>query len=364
MRGACVQCERRGWLLERLGIRLDFRARDLACLWALLELPDRDLIDAVGGRRREELHEAYLTWTGTEQQVDAEIQTICMHNAAYPRRLRGDALAPQKLYLRGGLARLNEALEQTVVAVVGTRKATDYGMQTARAFSRGLASCGLTVVGGLGEGIASAVQSGVLEAGAKPLGVIAGSLRRCSPACCEPQYRRVLERGCAISEQPATPRPRTRSWWATAAERTLALISDFTIVVEAGEHPRELACARVAWTRGKHVACVPGRVSSPTSKGTNELLMQGARLVRDTQDALDILYGVGALQAQERRAEPQEIEPRLAKVLAGVARGRDTIEKLSDIDFEPGQLALALAELELTGMLVRGDGGRYVAGGA
>ncbi len=359
-----MQCERRCWLLERLGIRLDFRARDLACLWALLELPDRELIDAVGGRRREELHEAYATWEGNEQQADDEVESICMHDAAYPRCLRGDALAPQKLCVRGGLARLNEGLEQKVVAVVGTRKATDYGMQTARGLSRELASCGLTVVGGLGEGIAGAVQSGVLEAGAKPIGVLAGSLRRCSPACCEPQYRRVLERGCAVSEQPATLRPCTRSWWATAAERTMALLSDLTIVVEAGEHPRELACARVAWTRGKHVACVPGRVSSPASKGTNELLMHGARLVRDTQDVLDILYGVGGLQARERTAEPETIEPRLAKVLAGVAAGRDTIEKLSDIDFEPGQLALALAELELTGMLVRGDGGRYLAGGA
>jgi DNA processing protein len=363
MTGVCPQCERRGWLLEKLGVRLDFRARDLACLWSLLEIPDRDLIDAVGGRRREELHGAYGAWESADEAPDRDIQRICRHHAAYPACLRGDALAPQTLCLRGGFDRLREALTRKVVAVVGTRKATDYGMQAARDIARGLASCGLTVAGGMSEGIASAVQAGVLEAGAMPLAVLAGGLRRCSPVCCEPLYRRVVEEGCAISERAPAPPLRARSWWGPAADRTLALLSELTVVVEAAEHPRELACARVAWTRGKDVAAVPGRVSSPASRGTNELLMNGARLVRDTQDALDALYGIGRQRAKGPDAELGTLEPRLAKVLASVGGGKDTVEKLSEEDVEPGQLALALAELELKGLLVRGDGGRYVPGG-
>jgi DNA processing protein len=360
VKGTCPQCERRAWLFAKLGVRLDFRARDLTRLWDLLELADRDLIDAVGGRWRADLHAAYEAWKPVEGPADGDVQGICLHHPAYPQALRGDALAPRALSVRGGLGRLKEMLAQRVVAVVGTRRATDYGMELARELARGLASSGLTVAGGLGEGIANAVQAGVLEARARPLSVMAGSLRRCSPVWCAPLYRRVVEEGCAISEQQGSSSERCRAWRQAAGDRTLALLSELTIVVEAGEHPRELACARVAWTRGRHVAAVPGRVKSPASLGTNALLMSGARLVRDAQDALDVLYGVDARTASEPRIEQGTLEPRLAKVLEGIRRGDDTVAKLAARGAEPGGLALALAELELRGLLTRGDGARYV----
>lgn len=367
MKGVCPQCERHAWLLEKLGVRMDFRARDLTRLWSLLELSDSDLIDAVGGRRRGELHEAYKAWVGSEEPAEPDVERICRHHASYPACLRGDALAPVTLGVRGGLDRLHDTLARKVVAVVGTRRATDYGMELARELARGLASCGLTVASGMGEGIAGAVQAGVLEAGAMPLAVMAGSLERCSPVCWQPVYRRVVEEGCAISEQAVSGQTRERSWWRLAAERTLALLGELTIVVEAGEHPREIACARVAWTRGVHVAAVPGRVTSPASKGTNELLINGARLVRSAQDALDALYGVDVMRVSDKPSEQANaqavLEPRLGRVLADVGRGKDTVARLTEGDVEPGELALALAELELKGLLVRGDAGRYVACG-
>lgn len=361
MTDVCSQCQRRGWLLDELAVRLDFRARDLTCFWSLLELSDRDLIDAVGGRRRAQLHDAYAAWEVTDERTDRNLERICRHHAAYPARLRSDALAPCALSVRGGLDRLNEMLAENVVAIVGTRRSTDYGMELARELARRLASCGLTVAGGVDEGIASAVQAGVLEAGAAPLGVMAASLRSCSPVWCEPLYRRIVDKGCAISEHAPSWRPRTRSWWRPAVDRTLALLADLAIVVEAGEHPCELACARVAWTRGKHVAAVPGRVTSPASKGSNDLLMHGARLVRSPGDVLDALYGVGGRHTVGGKPiEPAILDPHLAGVLADVGRGKDTVTKLVQEDTELEQLALALAELEMKGLLVRGDGGRYV----
>ena len=108
------------------------------------------------------------------------------------------------------------------------------------------------------------------------------------------------------------------------------------------------------------MAAVPGRVSSPASKGTNALLMEGAKLVRNTQDVLDVLYGVGAREASEQKREQITLEPRLAAVLDGVGRGADTVTKLAAYGGEPSELALALIELELQGLLVRGHGGRYV----
>jgi DNA processing protein len=362
----CPQCARRSWLLARLGVRLDFRARDLERFWALLELADRDLIQAVGGRRRAELHAAYEAWApASEEHADEGVASVCVHHPSYPALLRGDPLAPCTLSVRGGLRRLTDMLASKVVAIVGTRRASDYGMELARQLARELVASGLTVAGGLGEGIASAVQTGALEAHARPLGVLAGSVTRCSPAWCGPLYRRMVGEGCAISESHASGSPRTRAWWDLASARTLALLAQMTIVVEAGEHPRELACARVAQTRGRAVAAVPGRVSSPASQGTNALLMEGAKLVRNTQDALDALYGVGARVACDPHPRLVALEPRLASVLEQVGRGRDTVARLAGDTAAPGELVLALADLELRGLLSRGDGGRYLpsAGG-
>lgn len=360
MSGVCLQCERRAWLLAKLSVRLDFRTRDLSRFWRLLELPDRELIEAIGGRRRADLNKAYGEWAPVSAQAGEHVDTLCRHYSAYPRSLREDAFAPHTLSVRGGVERLTGMLDEKVVAIVGARRATDYGMETARSLARGLAASGVTVASGLAEGIPSAVHSGALEAHGRTLTVTAGDIERCSPAWCAPLYRRIVDGGCAISEVQGLSNARARLWWQSARARTLALLAQLVIVVEAAEHPWELACAQVAQAHGRRVAAVPGRVSSPASRGTNALLMSGARLVRGTQDALDVLYGVGVCEASDPAAESTVLEARLATVLEQVGNGQDTVAKLTTRGAEPGEVAVALAELELQGLLLRGDGGRYV----
>ena len=160
----------------------------------------------------------------------------------------------------------------------------------------------------------------------------------------------VGQRLCDIRE--AIGPARERRWWRPARARTLALLAQLVIVVEAGEHPCELACAHIARHEAGTVAAVPGRVSSPASKGTNALLMGGAQLVRSPQDALDLLYGVR--DADGRRAREQasasSSSPDLRTVLeqVGARQGHDGA-KLTARGCEPDEIALALAELELTG---------------
>jgi DNA processing protein len=355
----CPQCARRAWLLAKLSVRLDFRTRDLSRFWSLLELPDRELIEAIGGLRRAELRTAYAEWEPAQAQAGENVESVCRHHSAYPESLREDALAPHTLSVRGGVERLAGMLDEKVVAIVGTRRATDYGMETARELARGLAASGVTVASGLAEGIPAAVHSGALEVPCTTLTVMAGGVERCSPAWCGPLYSRIVDSGCAISE--TTSSPRAHSWWQPARARALALLARLVIVVEAGEHPWELACAHVAQAHGKAVAAVPGRVSSPASKGTNALLRSGAQLVRSPQDALDLLYGVGVREATASSVASLNLEPRLQNVLERVGNGEDTVMKLTARGAESGEVAVALAELELRGLLVRGDGGRYVS---
>jgi DNA processing protein len=358
MSRVCPLCARRSWLLAKLSVRLDFRSRDLSRFWDLLELADLELIDAIGGRRRAELRAAYAAWKPIAEQGGQGRVSICRHSEEYPRALRADRLAPHTLAVSGELERLRDMLDRPVAAIVGTRRASDYGMEVARELARGLAACGVTVASGLSEGIAAAAHTGALEAGGAPLAVMTGDVERCSPAWCAPLHRRIVEHGCAVSE--CRLGGRERRWWRQARDRTLALLAQLTLVVEAEDTPWDLATAHVAWSRGRHVAAVPGRVSSAASSGTNSLLMSGARLVRGPQDALDVLFGAGARRASGPPSEPATLEPRLARVLERMGRGEDTLEKLVRGGAEPEELSLTLAELELRGAIVRGDAGRYV----
>jgi DNA processing protein len=365
MSGICRECARRAWLLAELGSRLD---RETSCheqsrFWSLLELPDLELIDALGRHRRDELHIAYHNWQPLPRAPDdGQPHALCRHHAAYPRCLREDALSPHSFELRGGIERLRGLLEEKVVAIVGTRMSSDYGMEVARELGRGLAASGITVASDFAEGIPSAALAGALEADGAPLAVMSASVGRCTPAWRAPLYRRVVEHGCSIAESHASSR--TRRWWKYAGARTLALLAQLVIVVEASDEPWDLACANLAFSRARHVAAVPGRVSSPGSKGTNRLLMDGARLVRGPQDALDVLYGVGIYEAQGQSLVAPDLQPQLAKVLELVGGGQDTPAKLAACGKRPEDVAVALAELELCGLLSRGDGSRYVPCGS
>ena len=109
------------------------------------------------------------------------------------------------------------------------------------------------------------------------------------------------------------------------------------------------------------MAAVPGRVTSPASRGTHTLLMDGAQLVRDAADVLALLLGgVEPRTAKARRAPRRHSSRGCRHTLDSVGAGRDTPDKLAGAGTDAGEMLLALSELELMGLLARGDGGRYV----
>ena len=370
--GACSECLRHSWLLELLSVRLAYKARDRGRLLALLALDDRELIEAIGGRRRQELRERYARFEPQEISWSTAVEAICRHRRGYPRglRLAGERV-PRMLYVAGAVQRLDEPDAQPIVAIVGARRATDYGMEMARSLARGLAVGGVTVAGSLADGIAVAAQEGALEVDGRTLTVIDGGLDVACPARRRALYQRLRRTGCIASELPCGCA--TQNWGEIARERTLAGVAQLTILVEADEDPGDLLGARVAKSLGRTVAAVPGRVTSPVSRGTHALLMSGAALVRGPGDALELLYqgsnpsqGLDRARADHVRtggsetSKASELEPRLQAMLERVGAGRDTPAKLTAESADVGETLLALSELELMGLLTRGDSGRYV----
>jgi DNA processing protein len=364
MSEACEACLRRSWLLSALSACLAYQARDRWRLLELLALDDEDLVQAIGGRRREELRARYAHFTRKDIDSGTHVAAICRHDRGYPRglRLAGDR-APRMLYIAGKAQRLRELRGTPTVAIVGSRGATDYGMEMARGLARGLAASGVAVVGSLSDGIAVAAQTGALEGGGSTLTVMDGGLGASCPVRRRALYERLRGAGCVVAELPCGCE--TRQWCRTARERVVAGLAELTIVVEADENPEDLLGAGVARALGRDVAAVPGRVTSPASRGTHALLMAGAALVRGPADALELLYKDNPLgepdSANGHRAslEPK-LEPRLQQTLKQVGAGKDTPTKLTGASGDAGEILLALSELELMGLLARGDGGRYV----
>ena len=360
--GACWRCLRRSWLLGQLSGPLEFCARDRERLLAVLALGDGELIAALGGRRRAELTAAYGDHRPGGGAADAGLGSICAHNRDYPVTLHGPA-APPMLSVAGGVGRMARLTAAPMAAILGSTTASDYGMEVARGLARGLAASGVTVVSVLGDGISAAAHAGALEAVGATLAVLGGGVDVPPPLRRRGLLDRIVRAGCAISELP--PACGGRRWGALASERIPAELAQLSIVVEAEENVSDLFAARIARSSGRTVAAVPGRVSSPLSRGTHALLLEGASLVRDPEDALELLYA-GAASTSQTSTRPRvdtgdsPLEPRLLAVLEAVGEGAVTPGKLTRRGADHGETLLALSELELLGLLARGDGGRYL----
>lgn len=374
MTEACKDCLRRSWLLRAMNKSLEFGASDRRGLLELLALDDEQLIRAIGGKRRREFRARYARFTPREIPMAAGVESMCRHHPGYPSALAGNE-APRMLYVAGAAERLGALEAQPVVAIVGSRRATDYGMEMARSLARGLAASGVSVAASLSDGIAVAAQAGALEVDGKTLTVMESGLSVSCAARRRALYERLREKSCVVAELPCDFEARRSSWCFTARERVVVGVAQLTIVVEADESPLELLGAQIAKRLGRGVAAVPGRVTSPVSRGTHALLKNGAALIRGPADVLELL-GRGSVlprrngapretQARPRRStigasQAQELEPRLLATLEQVGAGRDTPAKLTADSADAGEVLLALSELEVMGLLGRGDGGRYV----
>jgi DNA processing protein len=356
--GACQYCLRRSWLLGELSRVLDYNCRADGRLFELLALEDEEMLLALAGRRREELRRRYVQFCASKVAPVEGVAPLCRHDRRYPHGLLR-AEAPRMLHVAGGLERLSELSAKPAVAILGSRPATDYGIEMAGSLARGLTASGVTVLSDLDDSIASATQAAVLEAGGVPFVVLGNGLGVPVAARRRSLYGRLARDGCAVSELPYDVR--TRAWGAAAAKRTLAALATVAIAVEADGDSRALRGARAVQTFEKPLGAVPGRVTSPVSRGTHALLREGARLIRDAADVLDLLYEVGERDpATTPPASPLAgLEPRLLDTLEQIGAGLDTVGKLVDAGKDTSQVLRALGELESLGHLARGDGGRY-----
>ncbi len=215
------------------------------------------------------------------QCMERGIRILTWGESNYPARLRNIADPPLVLYCRGQLPVFDD---QPVIGIVGTRKASSYGMQIARQFGREIVEGGGIVVSGMAAGIDAMATKGALHRKNSAVGVLGCGVDRVYPPENRNLFRQMAEDGCLLSEYPPGAKP--DKWNFPRRNRIISGLSNGVIVVEAPQKSGALITARQALEQGRDVFVVPGNVGVLTCEGSNALLKDGASVATSGYDVI------------------------------------------------------------------------------
>jgi DNA processing protein len=351
---ACDDCLRRTDLIAALAGWLDVEWRRRDAPGRVLSLTDERLLDGSGDPAVWRRYKAFDPAAARTRARERRLRPICRCDDTYPAPLRELSDPPAVLHVAGSPGCLGD---RDAVAIVGARRATEYGLMVAHDLGRGLSAAGVSVVSGLALGVDSAAHGGALEAAAPPVAVLAGGTDRPYPASKRHLYEAVRKAGAVVSEMP--PGFGIHRWAFVARNRLIAALARIVVVVEATERSGSLTTADLGAELGRTVAAVPGRINCPQAAGTNGLIRDGAVLVRGAQDVLAELADLnGCTYAIAPRAAPQ-LEPGLQQIFDAIGSGHSTLTMLVGCGFAARDVLAGLGALEARGLIRRGFGGRY-----
>ena len=307
-----------------------------------------------------------------EQCREKHLHILTFSEEAYPRRLKNIPDPPLVLYYKGQLPEF-DALP--VIGVVGTRKASDYGLQIARRMGYQISRCGGTVVSGMAAGIDSEAMTGALDAEGCTVAVLGCGADVVYPRSARELYRAVEARGCILSEFPPETPP--VKWNFPRRNRIISGLSCGVLVVEAPEKSGALITAREAAEQGRDVFVVPGNIDSPSCAGSNRLLRDGAAVVTSGWDVMEEYLGffpdkirkAEESPAAERPKQPRTPCPKLEKKTPpaeekrslGKEKGKKAIDKAASSPYSDVNTAFAeLSEEERKIVLCLKNGERLV----
>lgn len=298
-------------------------------------------------------------WKDAEKQLkqvnEKGVNVLTCNRPEYPAMLRQIENAPVILYAKGQI----RDEDKFAIAIVGPRKPTSYGTGLAERFSSELVVAGFTVVSGMARGIDTIAHKSSLKAGGRTIAVLGSGIDMPYP----PENRELMERiaasGCVISEFPPGTEPNRENF--PRRNRLISGLSLGVLVIEATQDSGSLITANYALEQNREVFAVPGSIHSPSSKGTNELIKKGARLVQDSNDIIEeltpMLKGFIKKAKGGLTAELTDEERRLCEILSGEPIHIDTISREFLL---PSSRTLALLlNLELKGVVRQEEGKRF-----
>lgn len=297
---------------------------------------------------------------------------VLREDAQYPPLLRQIAHPPHLLYVYGE----TDLTDRFPVAVVGTRRASAYGLTHTREIAAELAQTGVCVVSGLALGIDAAAHTGALDGGGRTVAVLGSALDKPYPQENEPLMRRILESGGSVVSEYAPGTPPSRYSF-LQRNRIIAGMCLGTLVTEGPRRSGALNTATRTLENGREVFALPGNVDSPGAQLPNMLISEGARLVTGAADILSALViepkdapkaAHAAVAPMEAPAEkkphiPGGLDETQRAICAALLAGEADFDALCAVSgLESDELGALLIEMEMDGLVTPLAGTRYAPG--
>jgi len=288
-------------------------------------------------------------------------QMISLKNHAYPPLLKGISDAPKAIYIKGN----PEALSSPSIAIVGTRKASGQGLELAGRIAYELASQCLAIVSGLAQGIDGAAHKGALEAHGITIAVLGSSLeeRFLFPGSHLRLAKDIINAGGALVSEYEKNQPALRYHF-VARNRIISGLSLGVVVVESPLKGGSLITAQFAKAQKRLVFAVPGSPFSNNARGTNALIKQGAMLVENATDILEVLKKKKLFTPSshtKKQHTNKDNSPEEKAILDALSQGQAHIDKLAQkTKVEVAKLLATLLEMEINGKIKNVGGGNYV----
>lgn len=293
-------------------------------------------------------------------RVETEIQNLSrfgfkllsMSDEDYPKSLSKIYYPPSMLYVHGEIC----ARDELALAIVGTRAADRYGRVVTERLASQLASMGITIVSGLARGIDSVAHSAALRSGGRTIAVLGSGLDVIYPPENKDLYNQISENGAVISELPLGSDPDAVNF--PKRNRIISGLSMGVLVIQASEKSGSLITASFALEQNREVFAVPGNIGSKLSRGTNELIKKGAKLVASVEDILGEVEAFRRLEPSESTGKYGQIIERLEedekRVYGTLGNAPIHIDDIiTGSGFESRRVLSILLSLELEGLITQ-----------
>jgi DNA processing protein len=283
------------------------------------------------------------------------ITVLTREHPAYPPQLKNLFDPPICLYVKGDVSRYNWE-KDLFIAIVGTRKPSDYGRQITTKFGRELAQAGCVIVSGMALGVDGIAHWAALNEGKRTIAVLGSGINYISPPTHEGLYYKIIASGgLVISEFPS--HMRTIKGMFVSRNRIVSGLSRGVIVTEGLKNSGSLITARLALEQGKDVFAPPVPLTSSQSEAPTRLLKHGAKLITSGTDVLEE-YGMENNQTIERvMSQLGEEEKKLAELLAKEAFTPDELAR--SVKAPIHQILPLLSTMELSGVVEKNEQGKY-----
>lgn len=312
-----------------------------------LEALDKNLARQIIVLRRETPPKKLL-----DEILKKDIKILIIKDKNYPKLLKEIADPPFLLYVKGEI----KSQDDFSMAVVGSRRPTNYGREVTESLTQALVFNGFTIVSGMARGIDSVAHRAAIEAGGRTIAVLGSGVDVCYPPENKKLYEEIAQNGALISQYPPGTRPMPYHF--PQRNRIIAGLALGVLVTEAAEKSGSLITAGLAGEAGREVFAVPGPIYSRLSAGTAALIKDGAKLVYQIGDILEEL-GVGQKSFEDlsdAKVRPDSAEQEMImKLLQNEPQHIDAIIK--ETGLSPAKVASLLSMMEVDGFVKSMGGG-------